>query len=391
MNLEMPVFGSAEFVIRRGAIEYLTQMGKKRIALLIGSSSRGPRLERIEKLLDDHGIEHELIGVFHGEPLMQDLEEPIRRIQEYQPDCIVAVGGGAIMDTGKALWIFLEHPEMTWEDAFKYFQIPPLGKKASLVMVPTTSGTGSETTFVAVFTDAKTKQKNLIMSREIIPDVAILDADFVDSLPDIVAVHTGLDALTQALEGAICAASSPMCSSIGIAAAEDIFEWLPYSVKPDTDPAKKAEARERMHIAASQAGMVIANTCCGLAHAFDQPGPYFGIPHGLVCGIFLPYTIKYTLPNKVLMRLATHLNFTGTEEEKGRQLVEYIRAFNREVGIQDGFKDLGVDRDEYLRKLDDFLDLAEASISTKLSPKVPNRDEIRQIFMDAYEGAPLYE
>lgn len=391
MNLEMPVFGTAEYIIRRGALEHLTRMGKKRLALIVDSAAlaRG-KLERIREMLTAAGIGYDIVADIQREPYLQDLEEPIRRIRAYAPDCIVAVGGGSVLDTGKALWIFYEHPELTWEDVFKPFQIPPLGSKAPLVAVPTTSGTGSETTFVAVFTDGKTQAKRLIMSREIIPKTAILDADLVDSLPAVVAAHAGLDALVHAMEAAVCVASSPMVVSIAAATCLDIFEWLPASVHPERYPEKRALARERMHIAASMAGMTIANTCCGLAHGFDQPGPYFGLPHGLVCGILLPYTTKFLLPNPTYAVMAKRMGFAGTEEELGRQLVEHLAAFHRELALPASFQEAGMDEARFLDKLDDFVSMAADSISTKLSPRVPDPEQIRRIYLDAYYGAPLY-
>jgi alcohol dehydrogenase class IV len=390
MNLEMPVFGSAEFVIRRGSIEFLTKLDKKRIALIVDSVALGNRLTDIQSMLTEAGIENKILIDINREPYIQDLDQSIPAIQEYKPDCIVSIGGGSVMDAGKALWIFYEHPEMSWDDAFKYFRIPPLGKNATLVAVPTTSGTGSETTFVAVFTNGETKSKHLIMSREIIPNYAILDADLVDSLPTTVALHSGIDALTHAMEAAISVASSPMVSSVALAAVLDIFEWLPGSILSEEGSELRKQARERMHIAASMAGMCIANTCCSLAHAFDQPGPYFNIPHGLVCGIFLPYTTKYLLPNPYYTKLAERMGFSGNEFEKGKQLVLYLHDFMSRLGMPSSFKAAGIPREEFMEKLDDFVDLAEESISTKLSPRIPNRDEIIRIFLDAYEGSALY-
>lgn len=391
MNLEMPVFGAAEYVIRRGAIEFITRLGKKKIALVADSIAVGKRLPDIIKMIEASGAECLWVADINREPYMQDIEEPIRKAQAFEPDCIVAIGGGSVLDTAKAIWIFTEHPEMTWEDAFKPFALPKLGVKAPLIAVPTTSGTGSETTFVAVYTDGNTRQKRLVMSREIIPTYAILDADFVDSLPSKVAAHSGMDALVHALEGAICVASSAMATSVALAACLDVFDWLPASVHPERYPDKAPMAKERMHVAASMAGMCIANTCCGLAHAFDQPGPYFGIPHGLVCGIFMPYTIKACMPNEILFTLARRMGMTGTNEELERQFVEYLHNFLIELDMPTSFKDAGVDEAAYLERLDKFVEAGAGSISTKLSPTVPNNDQIRQIFLDAYYGAPLYE
>lgn len=388
MNKDYSVFGTTEFILGRGSLDYLGTLKKERVALVVdsGALAAGGFLHKIEKILDEAGSKHEIIADINREPYISDLEEPIRKIQAFKPDCIVAIGGGSVMDTGKALSIFYEHPDITWEQVFTPFAIPPMGKKAIQIAVPTTSGTGSETTFVAVFTDNKTKTKRLIMSREIIPDYSIVDPDLTDSMPSQVAAHSGMDAFAHAMEAAVCKSSSPMVVSIALATCLDILDWLPASVHPDKHPEKAGQAREYMHIGASMAGMTIANTCAGLSHALDQPGPYFAIPHGLVCGILLPYTTNFVLPNPAYSLMARRLGYEGDDTELGRQLVERLWDFNEEVGIPRGFADINIPEDEYMKKLDDFIEAALNAMSAKLAPITPTKEQARQIFIDAYYG-----
>lgn len=388
MDLNYRVFGTAEFVLGRGSLNYLGTLKKERVALIVdsGALTSGGFMDKIKTILEQAGSKYEVIADINREPYISDLEEPIQKIRAFQPDCIVAIGGGSVLDTGKALAIFYEHQEITWDQVFTPFAIPPMGKKAVSIAVPTTSGTGSETTFVAVFTDDETKKKRLIMSREIIPHYAIIDPDLTDSMPSQVAAHSGMDAFAHAMEAAVCKASSPMVVSISLATCLDIIDWLPASVYPDQYPKKAVQARENMHVAATMAGMAIANTCAGLAHALDQPGPYFGIPHGLVCGILLPYTTNFVLPNPAYSLMAKRLGFEGDDIELGKQLVAFLWDFNQKVGIPTSFKDVGISENEYLKKLDDFIELALNAMSAKLAPVTPTPEQARKIFIDAYFG-----
>lgn len=388
MDLNYPVFGTAEFILGRGSLEFLGTLKKERVALIVDSGALAPGgfMDKIKAILEKANSKYQIIADINREPYISDLEEPICKIRAFQPDCIVAIGGGSVLDTGKALAIFYEHPEITWDQVFSPFAIPPMGKKAISIAVPTTSGTGSETTFVAVFTDGETKKKRLIMSREMIPQYAIIDPDLTDSMPQQVAAHSGLDAFAHAMEAAVCKASSPMVVSIALATCLDIMDWLPASVYPDQYPEKAAQAREHMHVAATMAGMTIANTCAGLAHALDQPGPYFGIPHGLVCGILLPYTTNFVLPNPHYSLMAKRLGFEGDDIELGKQLVARLWDFNQKVGIPTSFKDVDIPEDEYMEKLDDFIELALNAMSAKLAPVTPTPEQTRKIFIDAYFG-----
>lgn len=385
INLENYVFDNAKYVIGRGSIEYLSSIKKNRIALVIDSLALGDTLSRIKSMLKNSQV----ICDVKGEPCIEDLESPINRIRDLKPDCIVAVGGGSVIDTAKAIWLSYEHPQITWEDAFKPYTLPPMGKLASLITVPTTSGTGAETTCVAVLIDKKTLQKRLIMSRELIPDVAILDSNLSDTMPSSVAAYSGMDALAHALEAAICKISSPMVVSLAVTAVLDILDWLPVSVLEKAGTSNFTKARESMHIAASMAGMAINNSCAGLSHAMDQPGAVFNIPHGLVCGILLPYTINFFIPNPTYSLIAKRLGYSGDDLELGRQLISQLTELNRKIGIPACFKDLGINEVEYISKLDHFINSALSGGAIKFSPVHPDKVQLRSLFLEAYYGNNL--
>jgi len=269
----------------------------------------------------------------NAEPSTDAVQKVLEHIRRFKPDCILAIGGGSVLDTAKALWIFYEHPDYTWEQAFTPFGVEKLGKAAKLVAVPTTSGTGSETTCVAVITDSETGLKRLIMSDEIVPTMAIVDADMVSSMPAKVAAYSGLDALAHAIEGAACSVSCDLAVSVALGAALDILEYLPASVKADPESDESRRAREIMHSAASMAGMAINKSCTGLTHSIDQIGPIFGLPHGLVCGLLLPHTIAYSSPHPIYVRIARRAGYAGSDKEMCDGLVKRLWDLNAELGI----------------------------------------------------------
>jgi len=382
------VLYQAQYIVGRGSIRALGTLGRKRAAVLYDSRVVTEETKAIvEQAVGSGGGICEWIGDIRNEPYFSDIKECVRRADEFKPDLIVAVGGGSVMDTAKAVRLFYEYPEMTLEESLKPYQLPKMGGKTVMAAVPTTSGTGSETSSAAVFIDQETKAKHLMLSNTIIPEYAILDADFTDTLPAVVAAHTGADALTHALEASVCTIASSMVISTALGSALDLLENLKDSVTIKEKCEKRDAAREACHTAASLAGVAITNSCAGLAHGFDQPGPYFGFPHGMVCGMMLPYTTAFSGVQPSYLKLASRLGLTkGTEEASCDALVSFLWDFNEEIGLPHSFRELGVGETAYMEKLDDFADLALGAISTKLSPRVPSHEEAAGLFRSMYYG-----
>ena len=376
-----------KFIVGRVSIEYLKEFEVDRVAIIHGGKSMPDELRnKIIRIIEDGGAECRFVAKILNEPFFEDIFDTLEVMNEYKPDLIIAIGGGAVLDTAKGIHLFYEYPDLSLEDALKPYQLPELGKKAKMISIPTTSGTGSETTSAAVFTDRKTNRKHLMLADELIPHYAILDADLTDSLPPSITAHTGMDALTHAMEASVSTAANAMVRSLGVSSALDLFENLEDSVAT-VDPEKKKTAREVCHSAASIAGVSITNSCAGLAHGFDQPGPWFGLPHGLVCGILLPYTTAFTGVHSSLLTIAGRLGFkNGTEIERCQALVNHIVEFNKLVGIPSSFASAGIDENEYLEKIEDFAYLAVEAIATKLSPCIPTISEACKIFQDAFYG-----
>lgn len=378
---------NTKFVCDRGSLGYLDELDALRTALVIDSRAlSGDRLDEIKGLLTSSGRLCKVVADVASEPSTDDVQQVLEDVTEFKPDCILAVGGGSVLDTAKALWVFYEHPDTTWQQAFTPFAVGKTGKKAKLVAVPTTSGTGSETTCVAVITDSKTGLKRLIMSDEIVPTMAILDADMVDSMPARVAAFSGLDALSHAIEVAACSISCDLAVSVALGAAVDILEYLPVSVKADPKSPEGREAREIMHSAASMAGMAMNKSCTGLTHAIDQIGPIFGLPHGLVCGLLLPHTVAYSAPHRIYVRLARRVGFTGSDKDMCDRLVQRLRDLNAELGIAGNLKDLGVDREEFASQVDRLAKIGVSTAASKFSPAPLDEVTAKALLWQVYEG-----
>ncbi len=378
---------NTKFVCGRGSLGYLNELDSSRTALVIDSRAlAADRLEEIKKRLTGSGRVCEVVADVSAEPSTDAVQKVLEHIRAFKPDCILAIGGGSVLDTAKALWVFYEHPDYTWEQAFTPFGVGELGKAAKLVAVPTTSGTGSETTCVAVITDSETGLKRLIMSDEIVPTMAILDADMVSSMPAKVAAYSGLDALSHAIEGAACSVSCDLAVSVALGAALDILEYLPASVKADPESDEGRKAREIMHTAASMAGMAINKSCTGLTHSIDQIGPIFGLPHGLVCGLLLPHTIAYSSPHPIYVRIARRAGYAGSAKEMCDGLVKRLWDLNAELGIPRNLKDLGVDREEFASHVDRLAKIGVSTAASKFSPAPLDEEKAKALLWQAYEG-----
>jgi alcohol dehydrogenase class IV len=383
------VFSNAPLRLGRGSLEALRELPGDRFGLVVDRRAleTSGSLAKAQALLEETGGTCEILADIQREPVLKDLDEPRLHIQEFQPQWIIAMGGGATLDVAKALWFFYEQPGAVWEDAFRFFAIPPLGIKARLVAVPTTSGTGSETTCVAVLVDNEGR-KRLMMSRELIPSQAILDPDLADSMPPNVAATSGMDALAHALEAVVSRIASPMVVWSGLRAAEECLRWLTPSVTSDEEEGKK-EARERMHYAANLAGMAINNASAGLSHALDQIGPRFGLPHGVVCAVLLPYTLAVSGPQPPYLELAERLGLKGrTPQEKCLSLVLRVRELVKGLGLETSFAALGVPAKDYEWEIPRFVQNAMLSGSSQMAPVALTEQQLAALFRQAYGGDP---
>ncbi|MFA7074885.1 MAG: iron-containing alcohol dehydrogenase, partial [Endomicrobiaceae bacterium] len=344
------------------------------------------------------------------DPTLSTINEALTMIRTYEPDVIVALGGGSPIDAAKILWLMYEQPESDFQEIAMRFmdirkricELPELGKKADLIAIPTTSGTGSEVTPFAVITDEKTHIKYPIADYALTPTMAIIDANFVDSMPKKLCAYSGIDALTHALEAYVSVMATNFTNSPALEASKLIFKYLPRSYKfGKEDPI----AREKMHYASALAGMAFANAFLGLCHSMAHKlGAAFDLPHGLANALIINQVIKYNsndCPSKQCIfpqykfpntkekygQVSDELGLGGkNDDEKVSLLLKAITNLKKEIGIPLSIKEAGVKEEDFMSKLDNLVDLAFDDQCTGANPAYPLMKEIREIYIKAYKG-----
>ncbi len=378
--MQYKMFKTTQYVLGNGSIEKLGEYIDKKIAFVVDEGIM--QALELDKMIFDNMLKeanYKIVCNMKAEPHMYMLETPINEIRKFEPDVIVGIGGGSVMDTAKALWLFYELPDYDWEKATKAYEVEPFPGKAELIVVPTTSGTGSETTGCAVIKDEH-KKKRMILSDEIIPDLAIMDFDLLKSLPSGNIVFSGTDALAHALEAGVSKLASTMVRMQCIQAAVTIIKELPKSVRGDM------EAREKMHVAATMAGAGINNSITGMAHGMDQAGGDFGKPHGLMTGLLLPYTMEYLIPQPVYEEVADQLQITGSSEEKQKKLVKRIWEMYEEIRMPLTLKETGIPEQEYLDKIPSYIKTASQDANIMFAPKELAEEELNNLYRSFYYG-----
>lgn len=334
----------------------------------------------IEKRLKDNGFDIKCFDEVEPEPSTEVIYKALNIANEFQPDWFVAIGGGSSMDTAKATWVLYERPDKKIEEINP---LEPLGlrKKAKLVCIPTTSGTGSESTWAIVITDKKDLRKMELASREVLPDLVILDPKLVISMPPRLTADTGLDALTHAIEAYVSTWKNDFSDALAEKATELIFKYLPRAYKNGND----LEAREKMHYAADMAGMAFSNSQIGIAHALGHAlGAIFHIPHGRSVGLFLPYSIQY------------NWNYASDKYEKlaekaglNTRLDQAVLNLLKELEQPSTIKQLNISKDDYYKKLDILVSRAMESTAIIVNPRPVDEKECKKLFEYVYEGLPI--
>lgn len=391
MNQQFSILAAPQFVTGRGSIAFFATLGCKRIGVIRGGRSLNDTLKNtIEQLAAQSGAEIEYLAQIRNEPYIEDIFQCMDKVRSFAPDMILAIGGGSVLDTAKAIHLFYENPELSFEDALIPFTLPRLGKKAVHVSVPTTSGTGSETTSVAVFIDPETQVKKLLLDNNLIPHYAVLDADTTDSLPDSIRIATAMDALTHAIEASTALNASMLTKAIALEAAVDIMENLEAALSSCTDADLQQTAREKIHIASGLAGVAITNSCTGIAHSYDHPGPAFGKSHGSVCGLMLPYTMQLCLQScKVhpsYAALSRRLGYRGTDEELCEKLIAHIFALRKSLHLELTFREMGIAEKEYFSHAEGWSESSLNAMATTVSPAKMTKEKGLALYEACYNG-----
>ena len=391
--------------------ELKTVMGKKKAFIVTDSFLyHNGYTKPITDKLDEMGIAHTTFFDVAPDPTLACAKEGAKQMKDFEPDCIIALGGGSAMDAGKIMWVLYEHPEADFMDmAMRFMDIrkrvytfPKMGEKAYFIAVPTSAGTGSEVTPFAVITDEKTGVKYPLADYELMPNMAIVDADFHMSAPKGLTSASGIDAVSHALEAYAAMLATDFTDGLALKALKIIFEYLPRAYdNGQNDPV----AREKMANAATMAGMAFANAFLGVCHSMAHKlGAFHHLPHGVANALMLEEVLRFnasetpakmgTFPQydhpHTLARYAEVADYLGlggsTDEEKLENLIKAVNDLKARVGIKPSIKDYGIDEKDFLDRLDEMVEQAFDDQCTGANPRYPLMSEIKQMYLNAYYG-----
>ncbi|MCP3967238.1 MAG: bifunctional acetaldehyde-CoA/alcohol dehydrogenase [Lentisphaerae bacterium] len=367
-------------------------------------------LEGTIKCLESLGIRFEIFADVEPDPTLATAKAGVERMNAFNPDVIIALGGGSPMDAAKIMWLMYEHQDVAFDDiAMRFmdirkrvYQFPKLGEKAIMVAIPTTSGTGSEVTPFAVITDEKTDQKYPLADYELTPNIAIIDTELVMSMPKKLTAYSGLDALTHALEARVSILASEYTNALAMEAIRLLFKYLPAAYENGPNDEK---AREKVHHASTIAGMAFANAFLGICHSMAHKlGAEFHVPHGLANAILISDVIKFNATNKPTKQgtfsqykcpeaktryadIATFLSLGGnTEDEKVEKLIEAIEGLKAKLDIPKSLKDYGIQKKNFEAKVDELSEKAFDDQCTGANPRYPLISEIKELYLKVYNG-----
>lgn len=390
-----------------GSIQYLAKMkGKKAFIVTDPFMVKLGFVDRIIYQLEKVPFEYEIFSEVESDPSVETVMKGCQAMNRFEPDIIIALGGGSAIDAAKGMWLFYENPDTEFETLrLKFadirkraFKFPHLGKKATFVAIPTTSGTGSEVTSFAVITDKDRNIKYPLADYELTPDIAIIDPELVLTVPQSVTADTGLDVLTHAIEAYVSVMASDYTDALAEKAIHLVFEYLPRAYKNGQDKV----AREKMHNASCIAGMAFTNAFLGLNHSMAHIlGGKFHIPHGRANAILLPYVIEYNAqkPTKFAafpqyefpvggQRYAEIARLLGlpakTDEEGVASLIKAIRDLMQELQVPLTLAETGLERERFERELRGMSDIAFNDQCTGTNPRMPLVAEIEEVYRKAY-------
>ena len=391
--------------------ELKTVMGKKKAFIVTDSFLYKSGFTKcITDKLDEMGIAHDTFFDVAPDPTLACALEGVAQMRNFEPDTIIALGGGSAMDAGKIMWVLYEHPEADFLDmAMRFIDIrkrvytfPKMGEKAYFIAIPTSAGTGSEVTPFAVITDEKTGVKYPLADYELMPNMAIVDTDLHMSAPKGLTSSSGIDAVTHALEAYASVMATDYTDGLAIQALKVIFKYLPRAYENgQTD----VEAREKMANAATMAGMAFANAFLGVCHSMAHKlGAFHHLPHGIANALMIDEVLRFNAAEapakmgtfsqydhpKTLRRYAEVAEALGlggkTDEDKLNNLIKAIDELKAKIGIKKTIKDYGIDEKDFLARLDDMTEQAFDDQCTGANPRYPLMSEIKQMYLNAYYG-----
>ena len=402
--------------LKRGCLpvaleELKNVMGKKRVFIVTDTFLyENGYTKVVTDKLDEMGIVHETFFDVAPDPTLACAREGAKLIDAFKPDCIIAVGGGSAMDAAKIMWVMYEHPDIDFLDmAMRFMDIrkrvytfPKMGEKAYFIAVPTSAGTGSEVTPFAVITDETTGQKYPLADYELLPKMAIVDANLMMNAPKGLTSASGADALVHAIEAYASMMATEFTDGLAIEAIKTIFEYLPRAYE---NGANDPEAREKMANAATMAGMAFANAFLGICHSMGHKlGAYHHLPHGITVSLVLDEVMRFNsaeIPNKMgtfpqydhphtlrrYAEIAEALNIGGANDyEKMENLISKIDELKERIGIKKTIREYGIEEQDFLATLDEMSEKAFDDQCTGANPRYPLISELKDIYLKTYYG-----
>ena len=371
----------------KGSLDELKNLKGKKAIIVVGGGSmkRFGFLDKAVNNLKEAGMEVRLFENVEPDPSVETVMKGAAAMREFEPDWIVAMGGGSPIDAAKAMWAFYEYPETSFEDLITPFSFPTLRQKARFCAIPSTSGTATEVTAFSVITDYQKGIKYPLADFNITPDVAIVDPDLAETMPKKLTAHTGMDAMTHAIEAYVSTLHCDYTDPLALHAIQMIHRDLKKSYDGDM------EARDNMHNAQCLAGMAFSNALLGIVHsmAHKTGAAYSGghIVHGCANAMYLPKVIKYNAKNpEAAERYAQIAKFIGLEGQSNGELVDALikelRAMNKSLDIPDGIKDYEggiIDEKEFLEKLPEVAKNAIGDACTGSNPRQPSQEEMEKL------------
>lgn len=384
-------FRSPEIVFGEDALDYLTEIEGRRAFVVTDENIVAlGLLEKVQAKLSQAGLESEVFAEVEPNPSMQTVRSGADAALAWEPDWIVGLGGGSAIDAAKSIWVLYERPELAPDE------VAPVGRlglrqKARLIAIPTTSGTGAEATWPIILTDRAERRKLALGHPENIPDIAIVDPLFVRDLPQQITADTGMDALTHGVEGYTSQWKNDFGDGLCLKAIQLVFDFLPRACQNGgNDP----EAREKMHNAATIAGLGFGNSMAAAAHGLGHSlGALFPVPHGRAVGLFLPYTIEFTVRGSLATRYAEIARFLGLpatdETEAAESLAAAIRDLAGRIGQPTSLAAAGITRRDLERDMAKLVENALNDSAMVVAMRFAEEDEVEKLYRYAFEGQPV--
>lgn len=375
----------------RGSLETLKTIKGRRATVVSdeGAMRKFGFLEQTVAYLKEAGLEVDVIEGVEPDPSVETVMKGAEQMRKFNPDWIVALGGGSPIDAAKAMWTFYEYPDTSFESLISPFNFPELRQKAKFIAISSTSGTATEVTAFSVITDYSKGIKYPLADYNITPDIAIVDPDIADTMPKSLAAYTGMDAISHAFEAYVSTAHSPITDPIAIGAIRTIFSVLSDAYNGNSD------AKEQMHYSQCLAGFAFSNALLGIVHSMaHKTGAVFStghIPHGCANAMYLPFVIAYNAKEESAkaryVTVAKDVGIVGeSDDDLVQKLIDKVNALRADLNLPKTLKEFGIQEDEFKEKISTISANAIEDVCTASNPRAINQEQMEKLFNCIYYG-----